>query len=465
MRNQLTEIRGAGLRFDTDEATSLLGQQALEGDAVDRLCARTEGWAAGLVLAGLSLRLADDPDRFVESFNGDDQLIAEYLGDELLDALDTDDRDRLLDVSILDKMSGPLVDAVSDIDDGTEWLRATAADNRLVIGLDRNGTWFRFHHLLRDLLRLEAQRSSPDRVRATRLAAARWHRDQDDLEQAIEHFLDAGELVAAADLVADNATKLLNRGRLYSVNRYIDRLGDVAETRGGLAIVRGWVSFVQGRFVEADRWLTIAEQSPPPTQPTHAMALGGVRVWAGRFDDARRLRAVAADMAASHPDHFVASVNPVFEAVGEIECGNDGAANAVATAAIRYAADHRIAAAQMALAHSIVARTSNDSETARAAALRGVELARRSPEHLMLSYALCGRRRRAVRGRVRPTARRSSPRPARSSTGAPTPVSPAATSPAPRRATASPTPGRRRTISSRTSPIERWRYCDISPRR
>jgi LuxR family maltose regulon positive regulatory protein len=157
VRDQLTEIRADDLRFDTDEASWLLDAEAtgLRPEAVGRLRERTEGWAAGLVLAGLSLRDEDDVDDFVDSFHGDDQLVADYLTDELLDSVDPDERRRLLEVSILDRLSGPLIDAVCGIDDGTEWLAALSSSNQLVIALDRTGTWYRFHHLLQDLLRSE----------------------------------------------------------------------------------------------------------------------------------------------------------------------------------------------------------------------------------------------------------------------------------------------------------------------
>lgn len=425
VRNQLAEVRSADLRFDITEASWLLDadQVGLGSEAVGRLCDRTEGWAAGLVLAGLSLRAEQDVDAFVASFHGDDQLIADYLGEELLDSLDEDDRRRLLDASVLERMSGPLLDAVCETTDGTEWLRSTAATNQLMIALDRTGTWFRFHHLLRDLLRLELERRSPERRDALHATAGAWHREAGNLDEAIEHLLDGDCLIEAADLVADNATLLLNQGRSYTVRRYIDRLGDVVDRHAGLAIVNGWVSFVTGQFSEAARSLELADQldadgtdaglicalsamirlsqgdaasalsiilaSPPATEPTHAMVLGGVRVMAGRFDDARPFLASATEMAARRPDHFTAAVTPVFEAIADLETGRTDAARALAETAVATAEQHRIAEApQLALAHSVLARTAPSDDDALTAARRGVELARRSPEAVMLTYAL-----------------------------------------------------------------------------
>jgi ATP/maltotriose-dependent transcriptional regulator MalT len=425
VRNQVAEIRAADLRFDEDEASWLLDAEALGLDrsAVDRLCDRTEGWAAGLVLAGLSLPTEGNVDEFVASFHGDDQLIADYLAEELLDSLDDDERARLLDASVLERMSGPLIDAVCGTDDGADWLRTIAGTNQLVIALDRTGTWFRFHHLLRDLLRLELERSAPERRQELHAAAGEWHRDDGDLEDAIEHFIEGGRRVEAADLVADNATTLLNKGRTYTVLRYIERLGDVLDEHSALAVVHGWTSFVTGRFGEAERALALAERldvdgidaglicglsamiqlaqgdvssglaivedSPEVKLPTHAMVLGGVRVMAGLFDEARPYLARAHEMAIGDPDHFSAAVTPVFSAIADIETGQTAIARETAERAIAYADEHRFTEApQLALAHSIVARTTDDPDQALAAARRGVQLARRSPEAVMLSYAL-----------------------------------------------------------------------------
>ena len=425
VRDQLTEVRAADLRFDSEEAGWLLDAESvgLGPDAVEQLTSRTEGWAAGLVLASLSLRDGGDATDFVTSFHGDDQLVADYLSEEFLDSLEPAERRHLLEVSVLERLCGALIDEVCGTTDGTAWLESLAGSNQLVIALDRTGTWFRFHHLLRDLLRAELARTAPTRRAELHEAAARWHETSGDLTSAIEHYLQAGCDLEAADLVADNATTLLNIGRTYTVTRYIERLGDLVDRHEGLAIVHGWVCFVTGRFTEAERSLEVArtldvegvdaglimsltamihlaegdvaaglevvQDEVPATEPTHPMVLGGVRVMAGRFEESRPFLAQANEMAASRPDHFVAAVAPVFEAIAELESGRARTAHDLAQRSIDYADDHRLAeAAQMSLAHSVVARTTDDPDEALAAALRGVQLARRSPENVMLTYAL-----------------------------------------------------------------------------
>ena len=128
VRGQVAEIRAEDLRFAPEEAAGLLGgtDPSLDPRLITQLCGRTEGWAAGLVLAGLSLQHAGDPEGFVAAFRGDDHLVVEYLRDELLTGLDADDHRRLLETSVLDELTGDLVDAVTDDSGGAEWLHATA---------------------------------------------------------------------------------------------------------------------------------------------------------------------------------------------------------------------------------------------------------------------------------------------------------------------------------------------------
>ncbi|MCB0991490.1 MAG: hypothetical protein KDB16_10960, partial [Acidimicrobiales bacterium] len=425
VRGQLTEIRADDLRFTSEEAEHLLTGRAagMSQRHVEALCSRTEGWAAGLVLAGLSLGATGDLDQFVATFEGDDRLVVDYLTDEFLEHVGEADRRRLLETSVLEGMCGALVDAVCGSSDGAAWLRSTAETNQLLISLDRTGTWYRYHHLLRDMLRLEASVVLAGHRAELHRRAGGWHMTDGDLTSAVEHLLEAGDLTEAADLIADNATKLLNGGHLFTVLRYLDRLGEVIETHSGCCIVRGWATFVAGRFGEAEIWLdkasrldtegidaglitalgtmiqlakgnvsaalAVASASSRPSDPTHAMVLGGVLVWGGLFDEARPHLRAAADMAASAPDDFAAAVTPIFEAIIELESANPDAAGRLARRTIEFATQRGIdEAAQMALAHSVVGITTDDPAEAAAAVRRGVELARRSPENIMLGYAL-----------------------------------------------------------------------------
>ena len=125
VRGQVTELRGEDFRFGAAEAPGLLrhhDDQILDEHVVERLCRRTEGWAAGLVLAGLSLQRSGDPERFIESFHGDDQLVVDYITDEVLAGESDEQRRLLLETSVLEQFNGALVDAVTDSTGGAQWL-------------------------------------------------------------------------------------------------------------------------------------------------------------------------------------------------------------------------------------------------------------------------------------------------------------------------------------------------------
>lgn len=215
----------------------------------------------------------------------------------------------------------------------------------------------------------------------------------------------------------------MNGGQLQTVVEQLDRLGPLAEEHAGALLIRGWIALLTGRFAEAQRCLDRARNREPndeqaglivalaimihqargdigaalaeadrsgsPVDATQAMALGVAMVGAGRFDAARTYLELAREMAATEPDSFVAAVAPISEAVAELESGDEGSAKRLADEALDSAVASRLEEApQMALAHSVVARTSTDDNDAAVAARRGVELARRSPEAIMLAYAL-----------------------------------------------------------------------------
>ncbi len=424
VRSQLVEVRADALSFAPTEAQLLLRDadpDVTVGHA-DALCERTEGWAAGLVLAGLSLRASDDHDAFVQAFQGDDRLVVDYLTDEYLSQVDEADRSRMTYTAILDRMCGQLIDAVCDTSDGTRWLNETAATNQLLISLDRTGTWFRYHHLLGDVLRLDADQSALDLADAHG-RAARWHHEAGNAHDAVEHYLAAGELATAADLIYDEATELMNRGQLRTVADQIARLGPLAEEHAGAMVVQGYIALFTGRFAESHRCverarglnpnddeaglivalaimtnialgnvadaLTEARAADEPVESTQAMTLGGAHVWAGDFDSARPFLEQAERLAPDEGHTFVEIVAPIFSAIANIECNATVAAHTDAARAIDVAAQHGLNdLAQTALAHSVVARTTEEADDAVTAAQRGVELARGSPERITYAYAL-----------------------------------------------------------------------------
>jgi LuxR family maltose regulon positive regulatory protein len=168
-RGQLAELRAADLRFTKEEAAALLQQTAglhLPAGSVAALAARTEGWVAGLQLAGLSLQGHPDPAEFVAAFSGSHRYVLDYLAEEVLDRQPEPLRGFLLETSVLDRLSGPLCDAVTGRGDGQRLLEQAERANLFLIPLDGQRRWWRFHHLFADLLRARLQQTPPGAVAA-----------------------------------------------------------------------------------------------------------------------------------------------------------------------------------------------------------------------------------------------------------------------------------------------------------
>ncbi|MEZ5376815.1 MAG: LuxR C-terminal-related transcriptional regulator [Acidimicrobiales bacterium] len=420
VRSHLVEIRADNLRFDPAEAHRLLEDRHLTGEQAASLCERTEGWAAGLVLAGLSLDRSADHDGFVEAFQGDDRLVVDYLTEEYLAGVDEADRQRMLESAVLDQMTGPMIDAVCGGEDGSRWLRTLASANQLVIGLDNTDTAFRYHHLLRDLLLLQAERDIPHRLADLHLAAAHWHQEHGDTYRAIDHFIAGGDLVTAGDFIAVHATKLLNDGQIFTVLDLLARLGDLPEHHARSAATKGWLDFSTGRFTAARHYydiaaahadgadanliaalgimvnlaegdlntaLSLAATMSEPTESTQAIGLAAVHTWAGQFDQARRYIAIARELGASEPSDYAIAVAPGFAAVLGIESADPQQAAADAEAALSHATDRGIAdAPQLSISHAVIARTTTEPHRRQAASARAVDLIRRAPEPFTNAY-------------------------------------------------------------------------------
>jgi len=194
-RGQLTEIRGADLRFNAAEAGAFLNNVVgleLEADEIARLHERTEGWAAGLQLAGLSLRGRPDHRQFIDSFAGDDQQIVDYLGFEVLDNEPPELRDFMIQSAVLERLSGPLCAAVTGNRDSGVLLRKLERENAFVVALDSKREWYRYHHLFAELLRHELARTCPELVIELHRRASVWYREADAVHEAIEHATAAG---------------------------------------------------------------------------------------------------------------------------------------------------------------------------------------------------------------------------------------------------------------------------------
>jgi LuxR family transcriptional regulator, maltose regulon positive regulatory protein len=430
VRRQLLELRGDDLRFSVDEAPVLLGPAAARLDDAGReaLRERTEGWAAGLVLAGMSLARTDDAGAFVEAFAGDDSMVVEYLRDEYLAALTPQDRQRLLETSLLEQLDAGLVDAVTGGSDGADWLRRTAASNKLVIGLDATGTWFRYHHLLRDLLRLEARQILPGRLPELHARAAACFAGRGEHGRAIEHHVAAGQVPEAAHLMLAHGPRLLHDGQVETLRAILDRLQPLTGQVPGTALLYGWCEQLAGRYDSASEWVdTTLRLAPGGFDPVIAAALrinvsigrgdvaaalahavvvdvpavldaqaadlavavGASYLWAGRPEDARRAFHLAAAKAAAERFPTALATALTYLSVLALETGSRGSASAAADRAVAAATAVGLAEYHgVAAAYAVRGRAGDDPERRLDDARHAVVLARRIPTTLAHAYVL-----------------------------------------------------------------------------
>jgi ATP/maltotriose-dependent transcriptional regulator MalT len=226
-RGQLAELRAADLRFTPEEAAALLGETAGSGmpaPLAEALTARTEGWAAGLQMAALSLRGHADPAGFVAAFSGSHRFVLDYLADEVLDTQPAQVRAFLLDTSVLERLSGELCDAVTGRVDSQAMLQQVERAGLFLMPLDQVRGWWRYHYLFADLLRARQQAEQPGRTQALHRAAAAWFEDHDLADDAVRHALAAGDAAWAARVVERNVETLLGRSEGATLRRWLSAL-------------------------------------------------------------------------------------------------------------------------------------------------------------------------------------------------------------------------------------------------
>jgi LuxR family maltose regulon positive regulatory protein len=268
LAGELAEIRVADLRFTERETGELLHAAGIElsEPGVALLHQRTEGWAAGVRLAALSLAGHPDPDRFVAEFSGSDRMVAEYLIAEMLERQPADVQDLLLRTSLLDRVNGELADVLTGRSGSERILLELEGANAFVEALDSERTWFRYHHLFGDLLRLELRRTLPAEVPDLHRRAARWFIRQGRVADAIRHTQAAGDWPDAARLLADHSFSLTLDGQAQTMQALVRAFPPGAD-HPELALVRAMGDLAQGRLEEAAAHLVIAEahaETAPP---------------------------------------------------------------------------------------------------------------------------------------------------------------------------------------------------------
>jgi LuxR family maltose regulon positive regulatory protein len=265
-RGELVEIRAADLRFRPDETAAYLNEVmglVLTAADVAALDGRTEGWIAALQLAALSMQGRDDAAAFIAGFAGDDRYVVDYLAEEVLHRQPEDVQHFLLQTSILDRLSGPLCDAVTGQDGSKAKLAALERANLFLAPLDDRRRWYRYHQLFADVLRARLHDEQPGDVPGLHRRASAWYEQSGEPAEAIRHALAAGEVERAADLV-ESAIPALRRNRQEAALRgWLKVLPDeVVRVRpvlsvgfAGALLIGGELEGVESRLGDAERWL------------------------------------------------------------------------------------------------------------------------------------------------------------------------------------------------------------------
>ena len=214
LEGELTEIRGADLRFSRDESRALFEAAGVEYRIrLLRCWLSRQGWAAGLRLAALSLAGHRDPDGFAAAFAGSARTVAEYLLAEVLDRQPEPVRRVLLRTSVLERVSGSLADRLTGGSDGQRILQELEDAGAFVVAIDPRRSWFRYHRLFVDLLQLELQRTAADELPSVHGTAAEWFAEHGYMVEAIRHAQAAGQWSFATCLLADNWFNLVLTGQ------------------------------------------------------------------------------------------------------------------------------------------------------------------------------------------------------------------------------------------------------------
>jgi LuxR family transcriptional regulator, maltose regulon positive regulatory protein len=284
LEDELAEIRATDLRFTERETGELLAASgvALSEAGTALLHRRAEGWAAGLRLAALSLAGHPDPERFVTEFSGTNRTVAEYLLAEMLERQPGDVQDLLLRTSLLDRVNGELADLLTGRPGSERILLDLEDANAFVVSLDPERTWFRYHQLFGDLLRLELRRTLAEHVPALHRRAAGWFAQHGQVVEAIRHTQAAGDWHDAARLLADHAFSLTLDGQARTIQVLVRAFPPGAGADPELALVHAGNDLAQGRLDEAAAHLAIAQTyagtAPPDRQRRLRVALASLKL-------------------------------------------------------------------------------------------------------------------------------------------------------------------------------------------
>ena len=273
--DKLTELRADRLRLTDDEAAELFARAdtGLGPGDVSRLNDRTEGWVTGLHLASILVREREDREAFVASFSGDGRNVLDYLASDVLETLPPERRRFLTHTSILDRLSGPLCDAVLDANGSAATLDELERANLFLVRLAGRDA-YRYHTLFAAMLRSRLEIEEPEAIPTLHARASAWLEEHDDVEAAVEHAIAGRDTPRASDLVAMQFRVLTNVGRVETLARWLDQLSwPAAQAEPQLALIRAAVAGQTSRSAEeVEHWLQIAASGTRPGRLANGVA-------------------------------------------------------------------------------------------------------------------------------------------------------------------------------------------------
>jgi LuxR family transcriptional regulator, maltose regulon positive regulatory protein len=290
LEGEVSELRTDDLRFSLEEARALFQAAgvSLSEATLERLHERTEGWAAGLRLAALSLAGHPDPDGFATEFHGSERTVADYLLAEVLDHQPEQVRRLLLRTSVLERVNGPLADLLTGDSGGRRALQDLEAEGALVVSVDGRRSWFRYHHLLVDLLQLELHRTMPDEVADLHRLAAGWFAENGDPIEATRHAQAAGDWSLAVRLISDGWFDLWLGGKAATIHELLTRFPAWLEDEPELDAALAADELTRGSVEEAERHLVRASRRGAESSPEGRRDRLEAWITIGRLGIARR---------------------------------------------------------------------------------------------------------------------------------------------------------------------------------
>jgi LuxR family maltose regulon positive regulatory protein len=266
--NKLTEIRAKDLRFSGNDVKAFFNEMmglALAEKDIAVLEEKTEGWIAGLQLAGLSIRETSDPAAFIAALSGNHRFILSYLTEQVLNQQPEEVRRFMLQTSILEKLNGDLCNEITGRSDGAAMLEQLYNSNLFLIPLDDQHRWYRYHHLFSDLLRDRQDRLHTESAAALHLRASQWYSNANMPAEAIHHALGGQDYARTVELLENHAMDMIMRGYAKTVNTWVQAIPEVWRSRSHKTkLAFAWANILRGNYAESSRYLDQLEEAIKP---------------------------------------------------------------------------------------------------------------------------------------------------------------------------------------------------------